>query len=147
MRDYFLDPANLDILERLKASGLHFEAGESARLSDRLDGKKIVISGTFERHSRDQLKQLIEAHGGKNQGAVSSNTDYLLAGNNIGPAKLTKANKLGVKIIGEADFERIIAGEAVGEKEHDEIPVAEQSSSEKKEEPSENNSKQRTLFG
>ena len=118
VRDYFLDPANLDILERLKASGLHFEAGESARLSDRLDGKKIVISGTFERHSRDQLKQLIEAHGGKNQGAVSSNTDYLLAGNNIGPAKLTKANKLGVKIIGEADFERIIAGEAVGEKEH-----------------------------
>ena len=147
VRDYFLDPANLDILERLKASGLHFEAGESARLSDRLDGKKIVISGTFERHSRDQMKQLIEAHGGKNQGAVSSNTDYLLAGNNIGPAKLTKANKLGVKIIGEADFERIIAGEAVGEKEHDEIPVAEQSSSEKKEEPSENNSKQRTLFG
>lgn len=111
VRDYFLDPANLDILERLKASGLHFEAEESARLSDRLDGKKIVISGTFERHSRDQLKQLIEAHGGKNQGAVSSNTDYLLAGINIGPAKLTKANKLGVKIIGEADFERIIAGE------------------------------------
>lgn len=111
VRDYFLDPANLDILERLKASGLHFEAEESARLSDRLDGKKIVISGTFERHSRDQLKQLIEAHGGKNQGAVSSNTDYLLAGNNIGPAKLTKANKLGVKIIGETDFERIIAGE------------------------------------
>ena len=147
VRDYFLDPANLDILERLKASGLHFEAEESARLSDRLDGKKIVISGTFERHSRDQLKQLIEAHGGKNLGAVSSTTDYLLAGSNIGPAKLTKANKLGVKIIGEADFERIIAGEAVGEKEHDEIPVAEQSSSEKKEEPSENNSKQRTLFG
>ena len=135
VRDYFLDPANLDILERLKASGLHFEAEESARLSDRLDGKKIVISGTFERHSRDQLKQLIEAHGGKNLGAVSSTTDYLLAGSNIGPAKLTKANKLGVKIIGEADFERIIAGEAVGEKEHDEIPVAEQSSSEKKEEP------------
>ena len=147
VRDYFLDPANLDILERLKASGLHFEAEESARLSDRLDGKKIVISGTFERHSRDQLKQLIEAHGGKNLGTVSSTTDYLLAGSNIGPAKLTKANKLGVKIIGEADFERIIAGEAVGEKEHDEIPVAEQSSSEKKEEPSENNSKQRTLFG
>ena len=93
------------------------------------------------------MKQLIEAHGGKNLGAVSSTTDYLLAGSNIGPAKLTKANKLGVKIIGEADFERIIAGEAVGEKEHDEIPVAEQSSSEKKEEPSENNSKQRTLFG
>ena len=134
-------------MERLKASGLHFEAEESARLSDRLDGKKIVISGTFERHSRDQLKQLIEAHGGKNLGTVSSTTDYLLAGSNIGPAKLTKANKLGVKIIGEADFERIIAGEAVGEKEHDEIPVAEQSSSEKKEEPSENNSKQRTLFG
>lgn len=111
VRDYFLDPANRNILERLKASGLHFEAEESSRLSDRLDGAKIVISGTFERHSRDQLKQLIEAHSGKNQGAVSSNTDYLLAGSNVGPAKLTKANKLGVAIISEPDFERMIAEE------------------------------------
>ena len=68
----------------------------------------IVISGTFERYSRDELKQLIEAHGGKNVSSISSKTDYVLAGANMGPAKLEKANALGVKIISEADFIKMI---------------------------------------
>jgi DNA ligase (NAD+) len=76
-----------------------------------LQGKSIVISGSFERHTRDELKELIERHGGKNLASVSSATDYLLAGDKIGPAKLQKANKLGIKIISESDFEEMIGGE------------------------------------
>lgn len=68
----------------------------------------IVISGTFRRHSRDELKALIESHGGRNLAAVSKNADYLLAGDNMGPAKLAKATKLGVRIISEEDFERMV---------------------------------------
>lgn len=68
----------------------------------------FVISGTFAKHSRDQLKELIERHGGKNLSGVSANVDYLLAGQNIGPAKLAKASKLGIKQIGEDDFMRML---------------------------------------
>ena len=68
-----------------------------------------MISGSFERHTRDELKALIELNGGKNLAAVSGTTDYLLAGDKIGPAKLQKATKLGVKIISESDFEQMIA--------------------------------------
>jgi DNA ligase (NAD+) len=78
-----------------------------------LAGKSIVISGSFVRHSRDELKALIELHGGKNLAAVSGSTDYLLAGDKIGPAKLQKATKLGVQIISESDFEEMIGGVAV----------------------------------
>lgn len=108
IREYFSDAENMRIVSRLRESGLKFKKEEVKPVSDLLEGVSIVISGTFERHSRDQLKALIEAHGGKNLSAVSSNTDYLLAGSNIGPAKLTKATKLGIKIISEEEFERLI---------------------------------------
>lgn len=84
-----------------------------AAVSNLLEGVSIVISGSFVRHTRDELKALIELHGGKNLAAVSGATDYLLAGDKIGPAKLQKATKLGVKIISESDFEKMIEGVAV----------------------------------
>lgn len=107
IKEYFADPANMEIIARLKDAGLHFESEKSERLSDVLAGKSIVISGTFERHSREELKTLIELHGGRNLAAVSGNADYLLAGANMGPAKLAKATKLGIEIISEDDFERM----------------------------------------
>lgn len=113
IKEYFADPANLDIIARLRKAGLHFEAAEEKRLSDALTGKSIVISGSFERHSRDELKALIEQHGGRNLAAVSGNVDYLLAGANMGPAKLAKATKLGITIISEAEFEQMIATDTV----------------------------------
>lgn len=72
--------------------------------TNKLEGLSIVISGTFEKHSRDEYKGMIEQNGGKNSGSISGKTDYILAGDNMGPAKLDKANKLGVKIINEDDF-------------------------------------------
>ena len=72
--------------------------------TNKLEGLSIVISGTFEKHSRDEYKGMIEQNGGKNSGSISGKTDYILAGENMGPAKLDKANKLGVKIINEDDF-------------------------------------------
>lgn len=120
--EYFADNANLQILTRLKAAGLKFEAAEREFLSRRLDGLSIVISGSFARHSRDELKELIELHGGKNLAAVSANTDFLLAGDKIGPAKLTKANKLGVAIIDEDEFERMIADDAGAQSAEKDVP-------------------------
>lgn len=108
IREYFADPVNLRIVERLRAAGVQFAADEEQRLSDSLAGLHIVISGTFRRHSRDELKALIESHGGRNLATVSKNADYLLAGDNMGPAKLAKATKLGVRIISEEDFERMV---------------------------------------
>lgn len=110
VREYFSDEKNLAIIERLRRAGLRFESSERKLVSDSLTGLSIVISGTFERHSRDELKDLIEKHGGKNLAAVSSNADFLLAGDNMGPAKLAKAAKLGVRIISENDFEKMIGG-------------------------------------
>ena len=110
--DYFADEKNLAIIERLRKAGLKFEA-EAVKLSSQaLAGTSIVISGTFEQHSRDELKALIESHGGKNLAAVSANTTYLLAGAKIGPAKLQKAQKLGVKIISEQEFIAMIGDES-----------------------------------
>lgn len=117
VREYFADPANRRIIERLRAAGLQFETVGEERLSDALDGLSIVISGTFERHSREELKRLIEQHGGRNLAAVSGNADYLLAGTGVGPAKLAKATKLGVRMLSEEEFERMI-----GER-HDEAVV------------------------
>ena len=107
--DYFADEQNQEIIQRLKQAGLKLEAVKQEAASNVLEGKSIVISGTFEQHSRDELKTLIEAHGGKNQAAVSANTTLLLAGAKIGPAKLQKAQKLGVKIISEQEFMAMIA--------------------------------------
>ena len=108
IEDYFADEQNRSIVERLRQAGLQFEAEQTAQASNILAGMNIVISGSFSDHSRDELKAMIEAHGGKNQSAVASNTTYLLAGEKIGPAKLQKATKLGVKIISEQDFISLI---------------------------------------
>lgn len=109
IRAYFADERNVEIINRLREVGLQMEESEREMVSDRLAGVSIVISGSFERHTRDELKALIELNGGKNLAAVSGTTDYLLAGDKIGPAKLQKATKLGVKIISESDFEQMIA--------------------------------------
>ena len=106
--DYFADERNLRLIERLRAAGVQFESAERQRASDSLAGKSIVISGKFTGHSRDELKELIELHGGHNLAAVSGNADYLLAGENMGPAKLKKAEKLGIRIISEEEFMALI---------------------------------------
>lgn len=104
--EYFSIETNRRTIERLRAAGLQFETAVAANaaLSDTLAGKSFVISGVFARHSRDEYKSLIEAHGGKNVGSISKKTDYILAGENMGPAKLEKAKALGIPIIGEDEF-------------------------------------------
>lgn len=102
--DYFADETNRTIIDRLKAAGLQFEAEQSIQHSTLLEGKNIVVSGKFAIHSRDELKTLIEQHGGKNQSGVTSTTDFIVAGDNMGPAKLQKAEKLGVTILSEEEF-------------------------------------------
>ncbi len=106
--EYFSAEENRTIIERLREAGIQTQAEEQQLASEQLKGLQIVISGSFERHSRDELKALIEAHGGKNLAAVSGNADYLLAGRKMGPAKLKKAEQLGIKIISEEDFEAMI---------------------------------------
>ena len=103
---WFSEPLNLGLIDRLRASGLHFEmeASNEILLSNRFEGMTFVVSGVFENFSRDELKKTIELHGGKNVGSVSAKTTYLLAGANMGPEKRKKAEKLGVAIISEADF-------------------------------------------
>ena len=108
---YFADPRNVAMVDRLRRAGVQMEAVQVEHLSEVLAGRKIVISGTFERHSRPELKELIELHGGTNQSSVSKTTDYLLAGAGIGPKKLETAQKLGVRIISEEDFLRMIGGD------------------------------------
>ncbi|MBX3164019.1 MAG: NAD-dependent DNA ligase LigA [Bacteroidetes bacterium] len=107
---FFADEENRKIIERLKVAGLQFElsAEQQQAGSEKLKNLTFVISGVFNKHSRDQLKELIEFHGGKNSGSVSGKTSYLLAGENIGPEKLKKAQNLGVKIIGEDEFVEMI---------------------------------------
>lgn len=102
---YFADTRNIDNINRLRQAGLQLE-GESAQsvLSHQLDGQTIVISGTFAHHSRDEYKDLIEAHGGKNSGSVSKKTSFILAGDNMGPEKRKKAEQLGVQMISEDEF-------------------------------------------
>ena len=103
--EYFDDMRNMQLIERLQNFGVKMEGRVArAELSNRLEGLTIVISGTFEQHSRDEYKAMIEAHGGKNGSGVTSKTSLLLAGANMGPAKLEKAEKLGVKIVSEAEF-------------------------------------------
>ncbi|TDN99840.1 NAD-dependent DNA ligase LigA [Sunxiuqinia elliptica] len=107
---YFENEDNLRLIDSLKKHGLQFTLNES-RLegrSNKLEGLSIVISGTFEKHSRDELKQLIEKHGGKNVGSISKKTSYLLGGSNIGPSKIEKVTKLGVPVISEDEFLKMI---------------------------------------
>ena len=108
--EYFADENNVAIIERLCVAGLQFEEEAKELHSNCLEGKNIVISGKFLDHTRDELKELIELHGGKNQSGVSANTDFIVAGENMGPAKLQKAEKLGVKILSESDFVALIGG-------------------------------------
>ncbi len=110
--DYFADEENLRIIGRLRDAGLRFEAEARERFSETLAGKSFVISGKFRDHTRDELKALIEGHGGRNLAAVSGNADYLVAGENMGPAKLRKAEKLGIRIISEAEFAALLDGDA-----------------------------------
>ena len=109
--EYFADETNLEIIRRLRAAGLQFEATTSERSSEALAGKSFVVSGRFSR-SRDEMKALIEAHGGRNLAAVSGNVDYIVAGEKMGPAKLKKAEKLGIRIIDEEELLRMIEGNA-----------------------------------
>lgn len=108
--DYFSNEKNRRIIERLKHAGLQFalSAEQQQGGSEKLKGLTFVISGVFNAHSRDQLKEMIEFNGGKNSGSISGKTSYLLAGDNMGPEKLKKAQSLGVKIINEDDFVKMI---------------------------------------
>ncbi len=103
---YFADEKNLELVERLRNAGLKLEADEEdlSGHTDILQGKSIVISGVFSRHSRDEYKELIEKHGGKNVGSISKKTSFILAGDNMGPSKLEKARSLGIAIIDENEF-------------------------------------------
>lgn len=103
---YFANPLNRSLVERLKEAGLQFSRSEEdlSGYTDKLAGQSIVISGVFEHHSRDEYKEMIERNGGKNVGSISSKTSFILAGANMGPAKLEKAQKLGIRIMSENEF-------------------------------------------
>lgn len=104
--EYFANPINRDIIERLRNAGLQMAmpAESTEGRTDLLEGKSFVISGTFSRHSRDEYKELIERNGGKNVGSISKKTDYVLAGENMGPSKREKAQTLGIPVIDENQF-------------------------------------------
>ena len=104
--NYFASAENRTLIERLKHVGIQFTLSEEvlAAQSDTLSGQSIVISGVFTHHSRDEYKRIIEQHGGKNVGSISAKTSFILAGDNMGPAKLEKAQKLGVRIVSEEEF-------------------------------------------
>lgn len=108
---YFSNPSNRELIEHLRESGLQFCRKEEdvSEHTDKLSGQSIVISGVFTHHSRDEYKELIEKNGGKNVGSISSKTSFILAGDNMGPAKLEKAQKLGVRIVSEDEFLTLIS--------------------------------------
>lgn len=107
---YFHDEKNLSIVNRLREYGLQMALSEeqTTATSNKLAGQSIVISGVFLHHSRDEYKLIIEQNGGKNVGSISSKTSFVLAGDNMGPSKLEKANKLGIKIISEDEFQEML---------------------------------------
>jgi DNA ligase (NAD+) len=109
--DYFANEKNQLLIERLKAAGLQFSRSEEdlAGRTNKLEGMSIVISGVFKHHSRDEYKELIEKNGGKNVGSISSKTTFILAGENMGPAKFEKAQNLGIEIKSEDDFLQLIS--------------------------------------
>lgn len=108
--EWFSKPEHLGLIEKLKIKGLQFQISEEQLSSrtDKLNGLSIIISGTFEKYSRDELKKMIEQNGGKNVGSISKNTNYLLAGENIGPSKLEKVQKLGIPMITEEEFLKML---------------------------------------
>lgn len=111
LREYFSVPAHIDMINRLKSAGLQMvnTEKEKEKLSDILNGKIIVISGVFSKFSRDEIKELVEVNGGKNAGSISSKTDYVVAGENMGPAKLEKARQLNIPILDEEAFLAMIS--------------------------------------
>lgn len=108
---YFANPLNRELIERLKSTGLQLYRREEdlSGYTDKLAGQSIVISGVFTHHSRDEYKELIEKNGGKNLGSISAKTSFILAGENMGPAKLEKAHKLGIKLMSEDEFLTLIS--------------------------------------
>lgn len=109
--DYFANEKNIRLVSRLRLAGLQFSRSESdtAQQTDKLKDQVIVISGVFKYHSRDEYKELIEKNGGKNTGSISAKTSFILAGENMGPAKYEKAKKLGIEIKSEDDFLELIS--------------------------------------
>lgn len=110
IKDYFSQKANVLLVDKLRAAGLQMAMVDDVRIAEngKLNGKTIVVSGTFSRYSRDEIKALIEQHGGKNASSVSSKTDFLLAGEGIGPSKLKKAEDLGVKLLSEEELSEML---------------------------------------
>ncbi|HRO99347.1 MAG TPA: helix-hairpin-helix domain-containing protein, partial [Flavobacteriales bacterium] len=107
--DFFAAPGNRAVLERLRSAGLQFAVLErKGPASDKLAGKSIVVSGVFRNFSRDGIKETIEAHGGKVSGSISRKTSFVVAGDDMGPAKRAKAEELGVPVIDEDEFTRMI---------------------------------------
>lgn len=131
--EYFENPSNRTIIERLRKAGLKMAITETDdnKHSDILAEKLIVISGTFSHHSRDQYKEMIERNGGKNVGSISKKTDYVLAGENMGPAKLEKAQKLGITIINEDEFLTMLSAN----ENHDTINTAQSEHSDQQSSP------------
>jgi len=110
--DFFSNKGNRKIVEELRQAGLNMEVAASSipkKLSQKLDGLSFVVSGTFSDFSRDEIKTVIEQHGGKSQSSVSAKTNYLLAGDEPGPSKVEKAKKLEVAIISEKEFKKMIS--------------------------------------
>ena len=105
---FFENQDNIELINRLKSSGIQFEQQEVAGSTERLKDIRFVVSGVFKEFSRDDLKALIELNGGKNVSSVSSKTNFIVAGDGMGPSKKEKAEKLGVKIITEKEFKSLI---------------------------------------
>ncbi|MBR4029199.1 MAG: NAD-dependent DNA ligase LigA [Alistipes sp.] len=118
--EYFALEENRKIIETLRSAGLQFEVKDKVQTSNALEGKSVVISGKFEGRSRDDMKALVEEHGGRNLAAVSANVDFIVAGENMGPAKRQKAEKLGITILSEAEFLALISSAEVIETPHTE---------------------------
>ena len=110
VQSYFRHPQNMEIINRLRQYGVQMSLSEKQiqGVTDKLAGKSIVISGVFAQHSRDEYKMMIEQHGGKNVGSISGKTSFILAGENMGPSKLQKAEKLGIPIVSEEEFLQMI---------------------------------------
>ena len=108
--DFLRDPVNIENIERLTKAGVRMQLDEEKMLpaGEALAGKTIVISGTFSRHSRDEYKEIIESQGGKNAGSISKKTSFVLAGENMGPAKYEKCQSLGIPIINEEEFLKML---------------------------------------
>jgi DNA ligase (NAD+) len=107
--DYFASEQNKRIIERLREAGVQLEIKEKVRASNALEGKSVLVSGKFPGYSRDDMKAMVEQHGGRNLAAVSANVDFIVAGDNMGPAKRQKAEKLGITILSLEEFMALIS--------------------------------------